>query len=152
MPVQAPMRSTRVSRSAGLHPGRRLVEQQEARLGHEGPRELEQLPLAAREHAGGLARVRLELDEVQQRRALAWRRSSTATAAGRVQFVQNRSPSWSRAASMTFSSTVIAGNGRGTWKVRATPRRAPGGRLAVEPAPVEEDPPGVRREGAGDRG
>ena len=49
-------------------------------------------------------------------------RSSAATAPGASQFHQKRSPRWRARASMTFSSTVIAGNGRGIWKVRPRPR------------------------------
>ncbi len=39
----------------------------------------------------------------------------------RSQLVQKRSPIWFAGASITFSSTVISGNGRGIWKVRARP-------------------------------
>src|SRR5205823_3279112 len=49
------------------------------------------------------------------------RRSSRRTRPARAQLFQNRSPAWRGGTSMRFSSTVICGNGRGTWNVRASP-------------------------------
>ncbi len=50
-------------------------------------------------------------------------RSSAATRRGSAQLAQKVSPRWPIGATMTFSRTVISGNGRGIWKVRASPMR-----------------------------
>jgi hypothetical protein len=48
-------------------------------------------------------------------------RSSRATSRGAIQFGQMRSPVCRWAPSITFSISVIPGNGRGIWKVRPRP-------------------------------
>ena len=69
------------------------------------------------------------------------RTSSRRTVRGASQLFQNRSPLWPEGTSITFSSTVISGNGRGIWKVRATPAvNTSWGARAVDPAPGEPDP------------
>ena len=55
----------------------------------------------------------------RSRDARSWRRTSP----DRIQLFQKRSPACAIGVSMTFSSTVICGKGRGIWKVRASPAR-----------------------------
>ena len=56
------------------------------------------------------------------------------------------------APAVTFSSTVIRGNGCTIWKVRARPRRAASnGRWPVTSSPLNRTLPAVRREHAGDQ-
>src|SRR6266511_1227520 len=66
------MRRRPVCRNAQLpvcrsrSPGHRLVEEDEPRLGHQHPREVEELALPAREDAGVVPGVLLEPEELEQ--------------------------------------------------------------------------------------
>ena len=74
-----------------------------------------------RMRAGSCARLDRPTKSNQCRAAASVWRSCRATRAGRSQLVQKRSPIWPRGATITFSSTLISGNGRGIWKVLAKP-------------------------------
>ncbi len=72
----------------GVDPGHRLVEEQEARLGHQRPCELEQLPLTARERARVMIPERGEVEDLEQlHRLLADFRLSPPRGAGAKQHV-----------------------------------------------------------------
>ena len=141
----------------GLQQGRidagpRLVEQDQPGLGHQHAGQLEQLALAAREDAGrGLgmrSRSRKASQLIARSRS---RRSSAATLRRASQLTRMRSPLWPWPASMTFSSTLMAGKGRGIWKVRPRPR--PKMRSGVRPSirrPSSRMRPALGPERAGD--
>ena len=153
LPVQgATMRSTMVSRRAGFTPAAGSSRSSSARLRHEGPRQLEQLPLAARQHARRLACERARD-----------RRSRGAPAPARAGAAPPRRPRRAGPVRPEPLAQLVLGRqhdvlqhrhrregARHLEGARDAAREHPVGRLAVEPAPVEEDPPRGRRERARD--
>ena len=69
--AERPHRVEQLVEQGPVHPGRRLVEQDQLGIGHEHADELHQLLLAIGEIARELAGEPLELDEAQQLRARA---------------------------------------------------------------------------------
>ena len=106
-------------------PGHRLVEEQEPRLRHQRPRQLEQLALTARERSrvgvGELGQVE-DLEQLQ--RLLAHLFLTSPPRARAEDDVRRRSPGWSGAASIMLSITGIAASDLVIWKVRTIPSRA----------------------------
>ena len=127
----------------GIDPGERLVQQDVARLRHQRPAEFQQLLLAAGERAGRRGRLRFEAEEVEQRVAFARSRAPARDRAGAEQQVEHALAGLAGAAAIRFSRTERCRNGRGTWNVRAMPRRARAcgrqapDRLAAEPDVAE---------------
>ena len=107
--------------------GHRLVEQQQLRLRHQRPRELQQLALAAGERAGvvvGEVSSRLKsLEQLHGLLAHLLLARLDGARAGRSRCA-GFSPGWSGAASIMLSITGIAASAFVIWKVRTIPRRA----------------------------
>ncbi len=119
------MKRGQFRRFLGVHPGGRLVEQQQRRLGRQGAGDLHP-PLVA---VGELGREAVEgRRRAAPRRPAARGRARGPRAPRRAPTAGGRSrrpgPARIRACrpTITFSTAVIAPNSRMFWKVRATPR------------------------------
>ena len=150
----ATIRSISVSSSAGLTPAAGSSSRISLRLDHQHARQLQQLLLPARQLPGqlvGLARPSAQVSSTSIARSR-MARSSRATRPAPHQLFQKRSPACFAGTSITFSSTVICGNGRGTWKVRARPwRKMRSGAQPVMRWPQKKISPAPRHQRAGDQ-
>ena len=140
-PSRCSWRSTLDQRALFLmaQPGRRLVEQQQRRIGAQRARDLQQALRPHGQVAGQLVQVRAHADALE----LALRLAEQHALLGAVESAASppSTPLWPRvcAPSATFSSTVMSGIILTCWKVRARPSRAiwrdgrPSMRAAAEP-------------------
>ena len=140
-----------VGRLARVHPGGRLVEQQELRVGGQRAGDLEPALVAVGEVLGQFVVLAGEPDEREQLAAFAASRSSR----GAPSRARERVPPCRVMPTRTFSSTVMAWNRRMFWNVRAMPTGAmtSGVRRArrhddERPGGADDEP---RREGRGGR-
>ncbi len=111
-----------------VHPGGRLVEQEDARVRRRRARDLEPAPVRVRERVRRLVPAVAHQPLAEEAELLLGERVDLALLAprrGRAQDrLRTRAPCvWPYAAAITFSFTVMFRNSRSVWNVRAMPRR-----------------------------
>ena len=115
---------------------------------HQRAAELQKLALPAGERAGKGVGEAAQADQPEERLRLA--RGSPPRAARRAAAPErsaSRSPGWSSAASIMFSSTVMRVSTRGVWKTRTSP--AARDRVGAQPVGAARRRSGSRRGRAG---